>query len=110
MTSLSEGWGLTLTEAQQMGCVPIAFNTYASLTDIITDGYNGFIIEDNDLDSYVTQMKQLMLDARLRKKMAANASESSRRFEKHSIGKQWNDLFTSMTKNIGLTTVNKGGG
>jgi hypothetical protein len=28
MTSKSESWGLTLTEAQQMGCVPIAYNTY----------------------------------------------------------------------------------
>ena len=38
MTSQSEAWGLTLTEAQQMGVVPVAFNTYASLRDIITDG------------------------------------------------------------------------
>lgn len=30
MTSRSESWGLTLTEAQQMGVVRIAFDTYAS--------------------------------------------------------------------------------
>lgn len=45
MTSKSEGWGLTLTEAQQYGCVPIAFDTYASLHEIITDRFNGFIIK-----------------------------------------------------------------
>ena len=37
MTSSFEGWGLTLTEAQQYGCVPLAFHSFASLTDIITD-------------------------------------------------------------------------
>ena len=31
MTSSFEGWGLTLTEAQQYGCVPLAFHSFASL-------------------------------------------------------------------------------
>ena len=44
MTSSFEGWGLTLTEAQQYGCVPLAFHSFASLTDIITDKVNGFAI------------------------------------------------------------------
>lgn len=34
MTSSFEGWGLTLTEAQQYGCVPLAFHSFASLTDM----------------------------------------------------------------------------
>lgn len=53
MTSAFEGWGLTLTEAQQMGCVPIAFKSYKSLTDIITDNYNGIIIEECNIDKYI---------------------------------------------------------
>ena len=45
MTSRHEGWGLTLTESQQMGCVPIAMDSFGSLHDIITNANNGFIIE-----------------------------------------------------------------
>ena len=55
LTSSFEGWGLTLTEAQQFGCVPLAFYSYASLPDIITDGKNGFMIPYPALEVY--QMK-----------------------------------------------------
>ena len=62
MTSRSEAWGLTLTEAQQMGVVPIAFDTYASLRDIITDGVDGEIIAEGDVDGYVRCVLNLMQD------------------------------------------------
>ena len=92
LTSLFEGWGLTLTEAQQNACVPIAFNTYASLTDIITDGYNGFVIDEGNITDYVSKLKLLMKDSEKRREMAENAVVSSHRFEKGIIVSQWNQL------------------
>lgn len=92
MTSSSEGWGLTLTEAQQMGCVPIAFNSYSSLHDIITDGNDGFIISNNDVSTYTARLKQLMTDEKLRNNMAQNAIKNSHRFELAEIIKQWESL------------------
>lgn len=62
MTSLSEGWGLTLVEASQMGCVPIAYNSYASMSDIIDDGHNGVLIPTNAEGKYAQSLKSLMLD------------------------------------------------
>ena len=109
MTSKSEGWGLTLTEAQQMGCVPIAFDTYASLHDILTDGENGLIITEGDLSMYFNKMKQLMLNGNMRKDMAARAIESSHRFDQPTIGKQWNMFFNNVDTNE-LSTNVKGGG
>ena len=70
--------GLTLTEAQQYGCVPLAFHSFASLTDIITDKVNGFAIPNDDISLYIKQMKLLMTDEKLRKSMSANAIESSK--------------------------------
>ena len=35
MTSALEGWGLTITEAQQFGVVPVAFDSYPSLHEVI---------------------------------------------------------------------------
>ena len=96
MTSAWEGWGLTLTEAQQMGCVPLAFDSYASLSDIITDGENGYIVPYGDLRQYADKMKELMLDADRRRKMAANAIESSKRFEKRIIMEQWKSLLDEL--------------
>lgn len=96
MTSISEGWGLTLTEAQQMGCVPIAFDTYSSLHDIIEDGKNGYIVKEGDIDSYVNNMKLLMQNVALREKMAKQAIYTSRSFERSKIIKQWEVLFSKL--------------
>jgi glycosyltransferase involved in cell wall biosynthesis len=57
MTSAYEGWGLTLTEAQQMGVVPIAFDSFGAVYDIIENEYNGLIIP-NSTDKKTTMMIQ----------------------------------------------------
>lgn len=96
LTSRSEGWGLTLTEAQQNGCVPIAFDSYSSLHDIITDGYNGCIIPNNDIPQYVKSLKNLMLDDNKRCSLAGNAILSSHRFEKDKVAEIWYQLFKDL--------------
>lgn len=96
MTSLFEGWGLTLTEAQQYGVVPIAFNSYASLSDIITDGENGFIIPNNNLQIYVNKLMYLMQNENKRIYMATKAIQSSKRFEINKICNDWVELFKSL--------------
>lgn len=96
MTSLFEGWGLTLTEAQQFGCIPLAFNSYASLPDIITDGENGYIIEDSNIDAYAIKMKMLMYDKELRKKIATQCINSSYRFERSKIAGEWHRLLCGL--------------
>lgn len=44
MTSTFEGFGLVLVEAMQHGCVPIAFDSYPAVRDIISHGENGILI------------------------------------------------------------------
>lgn len=92
MTSSFEGWGLTLTEAQQMGCVPIAYHTFASLTDIITDGENGCVIPERDEEQYVKRIEKLMSDEALRRKMEEGAINSAHRFSQDAIVDQWERL------------------
>lgn len=98
LTSSYEGWGLTLTEAQQNGCVPIAFDSYASLTDIITEGENGFIIPDNNIYEYAKKMEILMNNRVRRKNMAINAINSSKRFQVEKICADWMNLFTELKR------------
>lgn len=92
MTSAYEGWGLTLTEAQQFGCVPLAFDTYSSVHDIIDNGKNGYIIEKYNVNNYVEKFECLMCNDGLRENMAVQAIESCKRFELHSIIGQWEAL------------------
>ena len=62
MTSIWEGFGMTLIEAQYYGCVPLAYDSYAAVHDIIQDGENGFIIPLHDKCEYINKMSLLMKD------------------------------------------------
>lgn len=93
MTSASEGWGMVLVEAQAQGCIPMAYHTFHSLTDIITDGENGFIIPAVDEKEYVRKMHRLATDDSLREKMACNAQTSVNRFDAMRTAKKWTESF-----------------
>ena len=57
MTSIWEGLPMTLIEAMHYGCVPIAFDSFAAVYDLIDNGNNGFIIPNNDIDGFVKKNK-----------------------------------------------------
>lgn len=92
MTSRSESWGLTLTEAQQFGVVPIAFDTYASLHEIIKSEENGIIVPEGDIDGYIMNLKRLMSDISMRKRLAENAFKSVDCFTQEAIARKWWNL------------------
>lgn len=96
MTSTVEGWGLTLTESMQTGVVPIAFDSYPALHDIITDRYDGCIIPDDDLEAYAGCMEELMRNREERERIAKNGLEGCRRFEINKIVEQWVKLIESL--------------
>lgn len=89
MTSNFEGFGMTLTEAMQNACMPIAFDTYASLHDIIEDGYNGIIINRHDEDSYANNIFRLISNKTMLQEMQRNALKSSRKFSLDMIMERW---------------------
>lgn len=98
MTSWREGWGMTLNEAAQMGCVPIVFDSFASVRDIIEDGKNGYLIPPFDKLQYVNKLKELMSKDKLRKSMAMEAVKMSRRFTPDIILEKWRNLFIDLDK------------
>lgn len=98
LTSKSEGWGLTLTESQQNGCVPLAFNSYESLQDIIEDGTDGFIIPEGDINGYVDKLLWLMSHDEERKQIAGRCIDRSHRFENKKVVAMWYNLFSKLTE------------
>lgn len=90
MTSIWEGLGLTVVEAQHYGCVPVAFYTYASLRDIIDDGSNGYIVERHNITEFAQKTAALMTDSAALNTMAANARRSAdSKFCIETIIQQW---------------------
>lgn len=96
MTSVSEGWGLTLTESQQMGVVPVAFDSYAAVRDIIDDGRTGLLFPFGDVEGMAGGVLSLMGNRERREGMAMAAVEASKRFTSNRVGAMWRDLLVGL--------------
>lgn len=95
MTSATEGFGMTILEAQQFGVVPIAMNSYKSVTDLITNGYNGFIVNNDDITDLSDKVIMVANDSILRNKIGNNAIISTKRFYFSEIYKKWEKLLSN---------------
>jgi len=96
MTSTSEGFPMTLVESQGAGCVPLAFQSFSSVVDIIDDGKNGVLVKPFDCDLYAKKLASLMKDDARRREMAINAVEKSKEFVTEKIYGKWLAVFDSL--------------
>ena len=94
MTSACEGLPMTILEAQQCGCVPILYDSFASAKDVVTDGENGFLIPYRDRTAYIAALQRLMSDSDLRKRMSEACVRSSERYSVENVAAKWNELFS----------------
>lgn len=92
MTSNHEGWGLVLTETMQYGCVPVAFDSFESIHEIIEDGKNGFLVKPFDTNMYANKILNLA-NGSIIEKYRENALASMEKFTPSNIINQWMLLF-----------------
>lgn len=93
MASKFEGWGMTIVEAMQYGCVPIVVNSFSSLADIIDNGKNGLLLPENEtLNKWSEAIVELANDDSALKSMAANAIKKTEEFDLDKIIAQWREL------------------
>ena len=96
MTSKYEGFGMTLVEALQNGCVPIVYDNFSVLHDIIQDKINGVIITSNNEQEFVNNLMLLMNDHRRRISYSLNGINSTQKFSKETICSCWNKLIKEL--------------
>lgn len=95
LTSAYEGWGMVINEAQQKGVVPIAYGSYASILDLITDGVDGCIVPNQDKQAFVDTLKMLMTDEEKRRDMQLAGLKNSGRYSEDVIYRQWEKILLS---------------
>lgn len=97
MTSEYEGLPLSLMEAMAFGCVPVAFDSFASLKDILHDGENGVIVKDfGDIVVFSEKLKTLLKNDSLRNNMA-RGNKSMVDFSSESVGNRWNQMLMELS-------------
>lgn len=91
LTSDMEGFGMVLAEAGAYGLPAVIFDV-PGLEDIITDGVNGFIVPQDDINCMAEKVSYLLADANVRKKMGDIAKTMVRRFDQQIIADRWKKL------------------
>lgn len=89
MTSIWEGLPMTLIEAMHYGCVPVVFDSFAAVHDLIKNGETGYIISNNDICQYVSVMDSLLNDDNLVTRLANKNLSNPNDFSVDKILRIW---------------------
>lgn len=95
LPSITEGFGLVVTEALSRG-LPIITTKNAGSSEVIRDGQNGFIVPIRSAEAIATRLQTLHRDPDLLDRMSASAWEHAREFS----WKRYRDLLVSTIANI----------
>ena len=95
MTSLYEPFGLVLPEAMSCGLPVIAFNCPYGPVDIISNGEDGFLIENRDVTAFAEKIIYLIENDSMRVEMGRKGIQSSQKYHSDNIMHKWKSLFES---------------
>ncbi|MDF5669198.1 glycosyltransferase family 4 protein [Vibrio parahaemolyticus] len=84
-----EGFPLTLLEAMSCGLPCISFDCDSGPSEIIINGENGYVVEDNDLSSFEVKLRELISQPSKLDNMSSKAIESVEKFGWKKIKRKW---------------------
>lgn len=89
MTSAYEGWGMVLVEAMAFECVPVVYDSFEAVYDVIDSGVDGIIVPHFDLDMMVRALESLASDEDFRLRMARKGIDKITKFTPERIVDDW---------------------
>ena len=95
MTSSWEGFPMTILESFQMGVVPVVMDSFPAAKDMIQDGENGYLVDD-DISAFAKRLHGLMSDDELIIKMSCKARKSADSYNLMQIGKCWINVLNNL--------------
>ena len=96
LTSDYEGFGLVLVEAQAFGTVPVAFNCFSAISEVINNGESGVIVSNYDEDAMVNEVLDLVRNPHVLMDMKKAGLKKTQDFDKTLIASQWYSLLLEL--------------
>lgn len=98
LSSRYEGLAMVLLEAQAAGLPIVSFECKCGPKDVITDGGDGYLVEDGNVAQLAEKLLKLINDEELCRRMGAEAYRNSERFSEERVMAQWVELFSEVIK------------
>ena len=95
-SSLFEGFGMVLIEAQENGLPIISFDCPVGPREIIQNEINGLLIENGNKQKLASAIVELSKSSTKRDQFSTNALKTVKRFDVNEIVKQWERLFLEL--------------
>lgn len=96
VTSILEGWGMVLPEAMSKGCVPVVYDSFEAVHDIIQNEKNGLIVPKFNMRALCKAVQSLIDENDKLNSMSHEAMKSIARFSPDIIAKNWIRIFKSL--------------
>ncbi|WP_179994279.1 glycosyltransferase family 4 protein [Acinetobacter sp. YH1901136] len=94
MTSKFEGLPMVLIEAQCFGLPIVAYNCPYGPSDVIDDGKNGFLVENQNVDAFAEALEKLITSKSLIKEFTEKSLLNSENYKPEKIVNIWiNQVF-----------------
>ncbi|MEV4677693.1 glycosyltransferase family 4 protein [Actinomadura sp. NPDC049382] len=94
LSSRREGMPMVVIEAMGMGLPVVAFDCPHGPAELITDGADGLLVANGDVDALTAALRKLITDPALRDRLGEQALRSVRRHDLDHIGARWSRLIT----------------
>lgn len=96
LTSHYEPFGMVLPEAMSCGLPVVAFDCPYGPADIITNGVDGFLVGNRDIQQFVDKVCLLIENEKLRREMGQNGIKAAERYKEDMIMSLWNNLLEKL--------------
>lgn len=90
--TLYEGFGLSIQESMQYGCVPIAYDSKYGIRALIRDGVDGLVIDRSNVNELAASILLLLRNDKLRVQLASECPSVYERFSEKFVVDKWTNL------------------
>lgn len=99
-TSNIEGMPMVLIEGIYFGCIPISFDNFDSIHDIIENNRDGIIVTNSSINEYTKKLSSLLESNDKRDKFRQNINKKRDEFNKDYIISKWEKLFERTVEEV----------
>lgn len=96
LSSRYEGLPMVLIEAQAAGLPIVSFECKCGPKDVLTDGVDGILVKEGNVEGMAQGLLKLIKDETLRKQMGIAAYKNSERFSEEKVMANWVELFNEV--------------